>query len=77
MIGKPLIVILLATASLRACVTGRPGLLAPSPDTSITLRGGASPLPSSRFAAKGLVGLPAFVMLFLVIAALLEYVFFR
>jgi hypothetical protein len=77
MIGKPMIVILLATASSRACVTGRPWLSAPSTDTSITLREGASPLPSSRFAAIGLFGLLTLVVLLLMFAALVKYVLFR
>src|SRR6266516_7365101 len=44
--GKPLIPIPVATASSRARVTGRPRLLEPSPDTSMT----------RRLARNGLIG---------------------
>src|SRR6266487_2174656 len=44
--GKPLIPIPAATASSRARVTGRPRLLEPSPDTSMT----------RRLARNGLIG---------------------
>lgn len=38
-IGRPLMVMPCATASSRACQAGRPRLLAPSPETSMTRRG--------------------------------------
>ncbi len=43
-----------ATAASRASVTGRPWLLGPSPDTSMTRRIPSNPLRSNRPAAKSM-----------------------
>jgi hypothetical protein len=48
MIGKPLIVMPLATAALRASVGANPLLFGPSPEMSITRRTGSTPVSSSN-----------------------------
>jgi hypothetical protein len=54
MIGRPLMVMPCATASSRAGVTGRPWLLAPSPEMSMTRRVAVRLLSARSLAPKSM-----------------------